>query len=85
VNFIGVRQSAVLTNIFTVGKLVPLIILVGVGMFFVEPANFSFGNLPEYTAFSTAVLLLIYAFVGFEATVIPAGESKNPKKDMPNA
>jgi APA family basic amino acid/polyamine antiporter len=85
VNFIGVRQSAVLTNIFTVGKLVPLIILVGVGMFFVEPANFSFGNLPEYTAFSTAVLLLIYAFVGFEATVIPAGESKNPKKDMPFA
>lgn len=85
VNFIGVRQSAMLTNIFTVGKLAPLVILVAVGMFFVEPANFSFGELPEYTAFSTAVLLLIYAFVGFEATVIPAGESKNPKKDMPFA
>jgi basic amino acid/polyamine antiporter, APA family len=85
VNFIGVRQSAVLTNIFTVGKLAPLLILVAVGMFFVEPANFTFGDLPEYGAFSTAVLLLIYAFVGFEATVIPAGESKNPKKDMPFA
>jgi len=85
VNFIGVRQSAMLTNIFTVGKLAPLVILVVVGMFFIEPANFSFGDLPEYSAFSTAVLLLIYAFVGFEATVIPAGESKNPKKDMPFA
>lgn len=85
VNFIGVRQSAMLTNIFTVGKLAPLVVLVAVGMFFVEPANFSFGELPEYSAFSTAVLLLIYAFVGFEATVIPAGESKNPKKDMPFA
>jgi len=85
VNFIGVRQSALLTNIFTVGKLAPLLILVAVGMFFVEPSNFSFGELPEYTAFSTAVLLLIYAFVGFEATVIPAGESRNPKKDMPFA
>ena len=85
VNFIGVRQSAMLTNIFTVGKLAPLVILVAVGMFFIEPANFSFGELPEYGAFSTAVLLLIYAFVGFEATVIPAGESKDPKRDMPFA
>ena len=85
VNLMGVRQSAVLTNLFTVGKLAPLLILVTVGMFFVEPANFTLGELPEYGAFSTAVLLLIYAFVGFEATVIPAGESKNPKKDMPFA
>jgi len=85
VNFIGVRQSAFLTNIFTIGKLVPLFVLVAVGMFFIEPANFKFDVLPEYGAFSSAVLLLIYAFVGFEATVIPAGESKNPKKDMPFA
>jgi amino acid permease len=28
---------------------------------------------------------LIYAFVGFEAAVIPAGETKNPQKDMPFA
>ena len=85
VNFIGVRQSAFLTNIFTIGKLAPLFVLVAVGMFFIEPSNFKFDVLPEYGAFSSAVLLLIYAFVGFEATVIPAGESKNPKKDMPFA
>jgi len=87
INFIGVRQSAILTNLFTVGKLVPLIILAAVGMFFIDPssASFNLGELPEYGSFSAAVLVLIYAFVGFEATVIPAGESKNPKKDMPFA
>ena len=85
VNFIGVRQSAWLTNVFTIGKLAPLFLLVVIGVFYVQPENFSFGEIPEYGAFSTAVLLLIYAFVGFEATVIPAGESKNPKKDMPFA
>lgn len=55
------------------------------GLFFIQPANFNFSVTPDYTAFSGATLLLIYAFVGFEATVIPPGESKNPKKDMPFA
>ncbi len=85
VNFIGVKQSIIMTNIFTVGKIVPLIIFATVGLFFISPANFNFSITPDYTAFSSATLLLIYAFVGFEATVIPAGESKNPKKDMPFA
>jgi amino acid transporter len=85
VNFIGVRQSAVLTNIFTVGKIVPLIIFVAVGLFFIQPANFSFAAPPDYNSFSSAVLLLIYAFVGFEAAVIPAGETKDPQKSVPFA
>ncbi len=85
VNFLGVRQSTILTNIFTVGKIVPLFIFVAVGMFFIQPANFSFAIIPEYTAFSSAVLLLIYAFVGFEAAVIPGGEIKDPKKNIPFA
>ena len=85
VNVLGVRQSAMLTNVFTIGKLAPLILLAVVGAFFVEPANFTFGDLPGYSSVTTSVVLLIYAFVGFEATVIPAGESKDPKRDMPFA
>jgi amino acid transporter len=85
INFIGVKQSTRLTNIFTVGKIVPLVIFAMVGLFFISPANLNFSVTPDYTAFSSATLLLIYAFVGFEAAVIPAGESKNPKKDMPIA
>lgn len=85
VNFIGVRQSSWLTNVFTVGKLVPLLVFALVGMFFIEPANFTFAEVPETGKFAEAVLVLIYAFVGFEAAVIPAGESKNPQKDMPFA
>jgi APA family basic amino acid/polyamine antiporter len=85
VNFIGVRESSIMTNIFTVGKIVPLFVFVAVGLFFIEPANFSFGGVPEYTKFSEAILILIYAFVGFEAAVIPAGETKEPKKNVPFA
>ncbi len=85
INLFGVRETTILTNIFTVGKLLPLFVFVGVGIFFIEPANFKFDTVPEYSNFAAAVLLLIYAFVGFEAAVIPAGESKDPKKDLPFA
>ena len=85
INIIGVRESALLTNIFTIGKIGPLLIFALVGMFFIDPANFSFGATPEYGKFAEAVLLLIYAYVGFEAAVIPAGESKEPERTLPFA
>lgn len=85
VNFLGVRESTVMTNIFTVGKIVPLLLFVAVGFFFFQPANFTFGDVPEYGKFSEAVLVLIYAFVGFEVAVIPAGETKEPRKNVPFA
>jgi len=85
INFLGVRQSAILTNIFTVGKIVPLIIFAAVGLFFIQPENFSFAPAPEIGAFSGAILILIYAFVGFEAAAIPAGEMRDPQRSVPFA
>jgi len=85
VNFIGVRESALMTNVFTVGKIVPLLVFAVVGVFFIQPANFNFAAAPEYGKFSEAVLLLIYAYVGFEAAVIPAGETKEPRRAVPFA
>ncbi|HMJ08349.1 MAG TPA: amino acid permease [Pyrinomonadaceae bacterium] len=85
VNFVGVRQSAVATNIFTVGKIVPLVVFCAVGLFFIQPEQFTFAAVPEYGSFASAVLLLIYAFVGFEVAVIPAGEIKEPEKNVPFA
>ena len=85
VNFWGVKESVILTNIFTVGKIVPLLIFAAVGVFFIQPANFSFAVTPDYNTFSSAILLLIYAYVGFEAAVIPAGETKDPQKNVPFA
>lgn len=83
VNLWGIRESAVMTNIFTVGKLLPLFVFVAVGMFFLQPANFTFNVVPGYTSFSSAVMLLIYAFVGFEGAVVLAGETKRPETTLP--
>lgn len=83
VNLIGIRQSAILTNVFTIGKLLPLLIFAAVGMFFIQPGNFSFEIVPGYSNFSSAVLLLIFAFVGFEASVVLSGETKDPGRTIP--
>jgi amino acid transporter len=85
VNVIGIRQAAIVSNLFTVGKLIPIVIFVAVGLFFLNPHAFALGPQPTTGAFSQSVLLLIYAFTGFEMAAIPAGETRNPKKDLPHA
>lgn len=85
INLVGIRQAATVSNIFTVGKLIPLIIFIAVGLFFLNPQAFALGARPATGAFSQSVLLLIYAFTGFEMAAIPAGEVKDPKKDLPRA
>lgn len=90
VNVVGVRKATVLGNFFTIGKLIPLILFIAAGLFFINWGNFSFGAQAGgaelgYTTFSTSVLLLIYAFTGFEMAVIPAGEVQNPQRNIPFA
>ena len=83
INLVGVRESTAATNIMTVGKLVPLVAVVLVGIFFVDRGAFQFGAVPAFNSFSESVLLLIYAFVGFESAVIVTGETKDPQRTIP--
>jgi len=85
VNIIGVRQAAITSDLFTIGKLVPMLIFIVAGLFFLNPHAFTFGPSPTAGAFSQSVLLLIYAFTGFEMAVIPAGEIRNPQRNLPRA
>jgi amino acid transporter len=84
-NIFGVRQAAIASNIFTIGKLLPMLIFIAVGLFFLNSNAFALGPRPGTGPFSQSVLLLLYAFTGFEMAVIPAGEIRNPQKDLPRA
>lgn len=84
-NVRGVRASTVFNDIFTLAKLAPLTLFVVVGAFFVETGNLAPGPPPDVSAFSSAVLLLVFAFSGFEMVVIPAGESRDPRRHAPFA
>jgi APA family basic amino acid/polyamine antiporter len=83
INFIGVRNAAVVGNAFAIGKLIPLAVLIGVGLAAVEPARLALGALPAAGAFPKAMLLLVFAFTGFELVIIPAGEANDPRRNLP--
>ena len=85
INLLGIRQAAIVGNVFTVGKLVPMIIFCGAGLFFLNPQAFTPGPTPAVGDFSKSVLLLVYAFTGFEMATIPAGEIRDPQKNLPRA
>ncbi|MCC5927278.1 MAG: APC family permease [Bacteroidetes bacterium] len=88
VNIMGTRQAMTSVGVLTLLKFIPLLVLVLGGAMYLSPEalGISAGTaLPDSATFGTAALLVIYAFVGWEAAVIPAGESKNPVRDMPRA
>lgn len=85
INLLGIRQAAIVSNVFTVGKLAPIVLFCGAGLFFLNRHAFAFGPSPSTGAFSQSVLLLVYAFTGFEMATIPAGEVRDPQRNMPRA
>jgi basic amino acid/polyamine antiporter, APA family len=85
VNIRGVRVAADASNLLAAGKLAPLAVFVVAGLFFVDPTRLTSAASPSYHSFSQAVMLLVYAFTGFEMAVIPAGEVRNPQRNLPVA
>jgi APA family basic amino acid/polyamine antiporter len=85
INIRGIKQSSWVVNALTVGKLTPLLAFIVVGIWYVSPDRFS--AMPEVTLgqAGAAALLLIFAYGGYEVTGIPAGESSNPRRDVPFA
>jgi len=85
INLLGIRQAAIISNVFTIGKLVPIILFIAAGLFFLNRQAFAPGPTPSTGNFSTSVLLLVYAFTGFEMATIPAGEVRDPQRSLPRA
>jgi APA family basic amino acid/polyamine antiporter len=85
INIIGVRPSARVGDVLTVGKLVLFVLFVAVGMFFISPARLTLGPRPSLGQFSGAVFILVYAFSGFEAVLVNSGEIRQPQRVIPFA
>lgn len=85
VNVIGVKRGVGTINWLTVLKLIPLVLFIGFGFSHFDLTLFLAAEVPAADSFAGTLLLLVYAYVGFEGAVIPAGESRNPKRDLPRA
>jgi basic amino acid/polyamine antiporter, APA family len=83
INHIGVKNLARLSNILTIAKLIPLTLFVISGLFFMRTGQFTISEAPSIPNFSEAVLLLVFAFGGFESVMVNTGEIKEPGKTIP--
>jgi basic amino acid/polyamine antiporter, APA family len=85
VNVRGVRAGVSAVGAVTLAKLLPLLLFVCVGIFFIRPENIGWPSWPGSKALGDSVLLLIFAFVGIEVALIPSGEVMNPARTVPRA
>lgn len=84
-NITSIKQGMGAILAISIFKFVPLLVFVFVGLTYVRPEMFAGAELPPIGTLGEAALLVFYAFVGFEGALIPAGESKDPKRDVPRA
>ena len=81
----GVRGVTRLNIVFTIAKLLPLLLLILVGAFAMRGENLRVVAPPTGAAVARASLLLLFAFLGVESALVPSGEVKEPARTVPIA
>ncbi|CCF83112.1 APC family permease [Nitrolancea hollandica] len=89
INLAGVRTSARVNDILTVARLLPILLLIGVAFAFV--ALRPHDAVQHLTPFAPlgmsrlgpAILIIFWAYAGFEMAVLPAAEVKQPRRTIP--
>jgi len=85
VNVRGVTFGARLVETVTVAKLLPLVVLVGAGFWFVNPDFVKIAAFPAPSAVGRTAIVLIFAFLGVEVALVPSGEVRDPARTVPRA
>lgn len=90
-NYFGVKPGAYATNAFTVAKLVPLGLFLVIGLAYVDWGSVRAAPVVEsgegswFAPFGAAMFAALFAVQGFEVAPVPAGETKNPRRNVPIA
>ncbi len=80
-NVIGVRQAARAIDFFTIAKLTPLALLIVLGLPEIDADTLA-GQAVTDPDWTEAILIMMFAFGGFESSLLPAGEMRDPKRDI---
>ena len=91
INFLGIRPGSVVQNIFTTLKIVALLALIVIGLFWRGP-SFSLGplfpsgfNLGILSALGLALMPVLFSYGGWQNLNFIGGEVRNPSRNMPMA
>ena len=88
VNIRGVRTAGLVQTATTVVKLVPLLAVALLGLFWMDGGNFSPFNTSgdsAYGAITAAATLTLWAFIGLESATVPAEHVRDPERTIPRA
>ena len=85
INIRGVKAGSGVVQTVTLGKLVPIFILLAFGAFAIKPSNFVWPGMPSASDTARTTLILIFAFMGVESALTPSGEVMNPARTVPRA
>jgi amino acid transporter len=85
VNYVGVKPGAWVVNAMVIGKLAAIASFLLVALFWLDPSRFG-GALPTGIAgVGRGVYLALFPLQGFEVTPVTAGETQNPRRNVPLA
>jgi len=87
VNYRGVRTGTLVSNLFVVAKLLPLGVIALAGAWYLVGHGYVATPVSSVslTTWRNVILLLFFAYGGYEAAMNPMGEARNPKRDAPFA
>ena len=88
VNLRGVKAAGIFSQVTTYTKLVPFGAIALIGLFFIDPSNFSEFNPSGKSLLSASAALApltMFAFLGLESATVPAGDVTDPKRTIPRS
>jgi basic amino acid/polyamine antiporter, APA family len=81
--FVGIRESRSLSNIMVIIKLLVIFLVIVVGGYYVDTANWSPFNPNGASGILKGVSAVFFAYIGFDAISTTAEECKDPQRDLP--
>ena len=89
INIRGVRSAGFIQIITTILKFIPLLVVGLIGWHYFHPEyithSFNVSGKSNFSAFSSAATLTLWAFIGVESATVPAGSVYNPSRNIPLA
>src|ERR1700733_7562451 len=89
INIHGVRAGTQVSNLFTAAKLVPLFAVIVLGLLVLQHHHWNIASAPVASPGTSqwlkSMLLLVFAYGGFETALAPMSEAKDPRRDAPFA
>jgi basic amino acid/polyamine antiporter, APA family len=88
INLLHVKLAGVVQIITTILKMVPLIFIALIGLFYIHPhnlASFNISHTSNFHALIASAALTFWSFIGLESATVPAEDTINPEKNVPRA